>query len=100
MMDEAFLRRIQTKIKMDFTNPEQFHEIFRRVCLQSSLSYDATVVDDLIQIINLEYKEPLRACYPRDLVRQILSSARYSEKEPSLNRETIAEACRNYFLAP
>ena len=100
MMDEAFLRRIQSKIKVDFANPEQFHEIFRRVCLQSSLSYDATVVDELIQIISLEYKEPLRACYPRDLVRQILSSARYSEKEPSLNRETVAEACRNYFLAP
>ena len=100
MVDEAFLRRIQTKIKVDFASPEQFREIFRAVCLQSSLPYDPAVVDDLIHIITSEYKESLRACYPRDLVRQILCSARYSEKEPSLTRETIAGACRDYFLTP
>jgi predicted ATPase with chaperone activity len=100
MVDAAFLRRIQTKIKVDFASPEQFHEIFRRVCLQTGLLYDAAVVQDLIQTINLEYKEPLRACYPRDIVQQILCSARYSENEPCLNREAIAQACRNYFLVP
>ncbi len=100
LVDEAFLRRIQTKIKVDFVTPEQFREIFRRVCLQFSLKYDAGVVDDLIRIIGKEYKEPLRACYPNDVVRQILSEARYLQKEPRLDSEAVAQACRNYFLAP
>ena len=32
LVDEAFLRRIQTKIKIDFMTPDQFREIFRRLC--------------------------------------------------------------------
>ncbi len=100
LVDEAFLRRIQTKIKVDFVTPEQFREIFRRVCLQFSLKYDAGVVDDLIQMIGKEYKQPLRACYPNDVVKQILSEARYLQKEPCLDSEAVAQACRNYFLAP
>lgn len=100
LVDEAFLRRIQTKIKVDFVTPGQFREIFRRVCLQSGLTYDAAVVDDLIQMVGLEYKEPLRACYPRDIVQQILWGARYLQKEPHLDREAVTQACRNYFLTP
>lgn len=100
LMDEAFLRRIQTKIKVDFVTPEEFREIFRRVCHQFDLKYDAAMVDDLIQIIGLEYKESLRACYPGDIVQQILSGARYLQEEPHLDREAVVQACHNYFLAP
>ena len=100
MMDAAFLRRVQTKIKVDFVTPEQFREIFRRVCLQSDLQYDASVVDDVIQMISIEYKEPLRACYPRDIVQQILWGARYLQEKPHLDQNTVEQACRNYFLAP
>ena len=100
MVDEAFLRRIHTKIKVDFITPEQFHEIFRRVCVQSNLPYDAAVVDELIRMIGQEYNEPLRACYPRDIVGHITSGARYLQKEPRLESEAVAQACRNYFLSP
>jgi hypothetical protein len=100
MMDEAFLRRIQTKIKVDFVSPEQFREIFRRVCVQYELRYDAAVVDSLMQMIGQEFKEPLRACHPRDVVQQIIWAAQYLQKEPVLDRDTVTQACRNYFLAP
>ena len=99
MVGEAFLRRIQIKIKVDFVTSDQFREIFRRACLQSSLAYDAAVADELIRIIGLEYKEPLRACYPRDILQQVLWAACYLQKEPRLDREAVDEACRNYFLA-
>jgi predicted ATPase with chaperone activity len=100
LADEAFLRRIQTKIKVDYVTPEQFREICRRVCLEFDLQYDAAVVDSLIQMIQVQYKEPLRACYPRDIVQQIISGARYLQQEPRLDLEAVAQACRNYFLAP
>ncbi len=100
LVDEAFLRRIQTKIKVDFVTPEQFREIFRRVCLQFGLTYSHAVVDDLIQMIGLEFKEPLRACYPRDIVQQVVSGAHYLQKEPFLDAAAVAQACSNYFLTP
>ena len=98
MMDAAFLRRIQTKIKVDFVTPEQFREIFRRVCAQYKLEYDTSVADDLIRIISAEYSEPLRACYPRDIVQQVLWKSQYLQKEPRMDRVAIAQACQNYFL--
>jgi predicted ATPase with chaperone activity len=100
LVDEAFLRRIQTKIKVDYVTPKQFQEIFRRLCQQFNLKYDAAAVEDLVQMIGRQYKEPLRACYPRDIVQQILSRARYLDREPLLDREAVAQACRNYFLPP
>lgn len=100
LADEAFLRRIQTKIKVDYVTPEQFREIFRRICLQFNLKYDAAVADDLIQMIALEYKEPLRACHPRDILQKVLSRAHYMQSEPCVDRKAVAKACRNYFLTP
>ena len=99
MMDEAFLRRIQTKIKMDFVSSEQFREIFRRACLKLNIVSNGTTGDDLVAMVEAEYKEPLRACYPRDILQQIIWEARYLQKEPTVDRESIARACRNYFLA-
>jgi predicted ATPase with chaperone activity len=99
MMDEAFLRRIQTKIKVDFVTPEQFREIFRRVCLQYKLEYDASVSDELIRMIGSDYREPLRACYPRDIVQQILWKSQYLQKKPQVDRVAITQACQNYFLS-
>ena len=99
LVDEAFLRRIQTKIRVDFVTSGQFQEISRRACPQSSLTYDVAVVDELIRIIGLEYKEPLRACYPHDILQQILWAARYQQRKPRLDRESVIEACRNYFLS-
>jgi len=100
LADEAFLRRIHNKVKVDYVSPEQFQEIFRRLCEQYGLPYERAMVDTLIAMLGNEWNQPLRACYPLDVVNQIRWSAQYAGKEPVLNRETLAQACHNYFLAP
>jgi predicted ATPase with chaperone activity len=100
LADEAFLRRIHNKIKIVYVTREQFHQIFRLVCREFKVAYDAAVVNHVVDALAKEYKEPLRACYPRDILQQICWTARYEGKEPRLNQETVAQACRNYFLAP
>lgn len=99
LADEAFLRRIQTKVRIGYTTRQQFHEIFRRVCAKARLSYDASAVDFLIDMLK-EMDHPLRACYPRDFVDQICWRARYEDQPPELGREALLQACRNYFVAP
>jgi predicted ATPase with chaperone activity len=100
LADEAFLRRIPNKIKVGYVTPEQFHEISRRVCQKLGLTYNAAVIDRLIDMLTSELKQPLRACYPRDVIHQICWAAAYQGKRPQLEPETVAEACRNYFLPP
>jgi predicted ATPase with chaperone activity len=99
LADDAFMRRIQNKIKIDNVSREQFQEIFARVCRAQAVDYHPAVVEHLMDVITEDLKEPLRPCYPRDVVMQILWSARYEGKNPQLSRETVERACRNYFLS-
>jgi predicted ATPase with chaperone activity len=99
LADEAFMRRIQTKIKVTYVTDEQFHEIMRRVCKQYGLVYDATVVTEFTNVLS-ELHQPLRACYPRDIIQHICWKAKFEGKQPLLTSEAIREACGSYFLAP
>lgn len=99
LADEAFLRRIPNKIRIDHLKPAEFHEIARRVCAASSIEYEAAVVDHLITTISDELKQPLRACHPRDIVAQILWEARYHGSAPRFDHAAVERACRHYFIA-
>ncbi len=98
LADEAFLRRIHNKILVDNVTREQFHEIFRRVCAHMEVNYDPPVVDYLMDKITKELQQPLRPCYPRDIISQIVWGARYEGVSARLDRATIGRACHNYFL--
>jgi hypothetical protein len=98
LADEAFLRRIQTKIKVGAVSEQQFHAIFRAVCSTCNLRCEAGIIDELINVIRRELKEPLRACQPGDLVNQICWKARYKQAEPCLDRDTLLAAIDSYFV--
>jgi predicted ATPase with chaperone activity len=99
VVEEAFLRRIQTKINLGKVTTEQFHEIFRRACTGANVKYDAELVDDVMKRIEHEFEQPLRACHPRDLISQIQWRAKYEDRAPVLSVESLHDACRAYFLA-
>ena len=99
LVDAAFLRRIQTKIKLGACSDEQFHEIFRRVAAQQQLEVDPGVVDNLISVIRGTLNQELRACYPRDLVSQVCWAARFEDRKPRLDRAALMAAVDTYFLS-
>ncbi len=96
--DPAFLRRIQTKIRVGEVARGRFHAIFARVCDEWGMSYDPTIVDELIDVIRSRFKEPLRACHPRDVVNQIRWAAHYENRTPVLDRKSILTAVEAYFV--
>lgn len=98
LVDAAFLRRIQTKIKVGTISDEQFCEVFRRVCKERGLEYDASVLGDLIDIIRGKLHHALRPCYPRDIVNQICWAARYERQHPVIDHASLMRAVENYFL--
>ncbi len=97
--DAAFLRRIQTKIKVGEVAPGRFHEIFARVCDEWGIPCGSRIVDELIDLIRNKYREPLRACHPRDIVNQIRWAARYENREPLLDRKSLLTAAGAYFVS-
>jgi len=98
LADAAFLRRIQNKIEVGYVTREQFHQILQGVCQRMGLAYDPAVAEFATDLLTKELNEPLRACYPMDIVQQIRWAARYAGLPPRLDNDTVAQACRNYFL--
>lgn len=98
LADAAFLRRIQTKIRVGAVTKEQFHDIFKLVCNEHQLYCDPATVDELITFIMEKLKQPLRACYPRDIVDQILWAARFEEAHPRLDKQSVMTAVEAYFF--
>ncbi len=98
LADAAFLRRIQTKIRVGNLTRQQFHEVFKRVCGEWGLHYEPALVDELASTIQNKHREPLRACHPRDIVNQVRWAARYQNREPILDWESLLTAVDAYFV--
>lgn len=100
ILEDAFLRRVQTKIKIDAVSDEQFCEIFRRVAGAQGVPCDDAVLKQLALYIRETIQEPLRPCYPRDIMNQITWAARFEGRPPTLDYESIMRAVEAYFITP
>jgi len=98
ILDPAFMRRIQTKIKMGSATDDQFREIFHRVATDRALKVDERVLEELIIVIRNTLKEDLRSCYPRDLINQVCWKATFEGKDARLDRPSLMRAVSTYFL--
>lgn len=99
LVDEAFLRRIPNKIKLGNATPDQFRSIF--TAASHDLLFDNVdgSVEYLMDLIQNKMKQPLRPCFARDILREIMWAAAYRKQSPRLDRQSLDEACWNYFLS-
>lgn len=95
--DEAFLRRIGYKIFVGELTLDNYRRIFDDVCLEYGVSVDQKAFDLLIDVHHHRDNRPLLACYPRDLVRQVVDFAAYHNRKPELTPAMLDWAWHNYF---
>ncbi len=98
LADEAFLRRIRYKIKIDYPTEEAFERIFRLVCEKCGILFNKKAYDYLIDHYYRRLNVRFNACHPRDLVELILEEASYHGHPPELTRESLAFAWESYFV--
>ena len=98
LVDEAFLRRIRYKIKIDHPSEVEFQEIFQRVCLTHAIPFRGDMFSYLLEHWYRRFDRPLNACHPRDLVNHVVDMSRYHGTTPELTRENLDMACENYFI--
>jgi predicted ATPase with chaperone activity len=98
LADEAFLRRIRFKLRLDDPTPEQFQELFRRECNARGVEYSS---DGLQYVLERWWAgQPVRMCQPRDLVEQIVAIAHYQGvAADASSRPLLDQACANYLAA-
>ncbi|HUA98990.1 MAG TPA: hypothetical protein VMA34_11735 [Terracidiphilus sp.] len=97
LVDQSFLRRIQTKIKIGAASDAQFCEIFRRAASERRVPFDPQIPEDLIDFIKGTLRLELRSCYPRDIINQECWAARYEGRKPYLDRRALQRALQAYF---
>jgi MoxR-like ATPase len=98
LVDEAFLRRIPYKIKIDHPSEREYEAIFRMLCKLHDIEFN---LDSFNYLMNDFYRKDnikLNACHPRDIIEQVIVSARYYRRPPELTKEAIHEAWTNYFV--
>lgn len=98
LVDEAFLRRIRHKIKLDHVSRQEYIEILKMNCERNFIKYDQQVADYLVEEYYLKHNRPLVPVHPRDIIDHILDYARYRRTEPVFSKKDIDIACKTYFV--
>lgn len=98
LVDEAFLRRIRYKIKIDHPTEEEYEAIFKEVCESNGIAFRKDVFDYLMKNFYKKLGVRLNACHPRDIIDHIIDDAHYYNCTAQLTKEGIAYAWENYFV--
>ncbi|MCL6506299.1 MAG: AAA family ATPase [Bryobacteraceae bacterium] len=97
LADEAFLRRIQNKILVEEISAESFDEILRRCASSAGIPYEPDMAEYLRSLILSDTRTVLRACYPGDICRILVSISRYEGRSPRMTRSNLERAVALYF---
>jgi hypothetical protein len=97
LADEAFLRRIQTKVLVDNVSAAVFDQIFHRVAQTHQVPCEPGCAEYLRQrCFEAGYKF-LRACYPNDIYRLVKAISEYEGRAVRMTRANIDRAVNLYF---
>jgi predicted ATPase with chaperone activity len=98
LAEEAFIRRIRNKVKIDAISPELFERILERVCQDRGISLDTASCEYARRRCEETSPSGLRACYPRDLLDILSGVAAFEQREPRMDFQEIERALRLYFM--
>lgn len=98
LADEAFLRRMRYKIKIDHPKRQDFMKIFKDVCSDRDMSFNQEAFDLLDAEFYRSQDVPYCAAHPKDLMDHVVNFSRYFNRPPEMNAETIRYAYENYFV--
>lgn len=97
LVDEAFLRRISHKLGIGDPNEEQFRAILVATCAARGFKFDEAAYDYLLQEYYLHMGRNMRACHPRDLLKQMIIFANYRGEPLVMTRKLVDLAAHSYF---
>lgn len=98
LVDDALLRRIRHKIRIDYQTEPEFLETLQRVCSQAGVPYDPAAASYLIETYYRRASRPMVGCHPRDIMEQIIDRARFLKVKPELSTVAIDAAAANYYV--
>lgn len=98
LVDDAFLRRIRHKIRIEPPDRDAYAEIFKRACERRGIAFSQSVVDHLFLSHYNDRRLP-RSSDPRDLLEIITALCRFHDQPVVLTESLVEAAARQFFAA-
>ena len=95
LVDDAFLRRIRHKVRIDAPLRDVYERIFASNCKRLGMNYDGGAVDYLYERYYTKGRTP-RASDCRDLLETVQSICRYRRQPVHLTRDLMVEASASF----
>jgi predicted ATPase with chaperone activity len=95
-VDEAFLRRMGYRARLEPPSTEAYAEIFKRAASRRGIALDPVCLDYVLRRYASEARL-MKSCEPRDLINRVSDICLFEGSEPRLTPELLDLAWRNYF---
>ncbi|HEV2762837.1 MAG TPA: hypothetical protein VGV38_07580 [Pyrinomonadaceae bacterium] len=96
LADEAFLRRMGYRARVEPPTPAAYVEIFRRAAHTRGLRVEQECLDHLLNNYMIEHRQ-MKSCEPRDLLNRITDICVFEGRTLEVSTKLIDAAWRNYF---
>ncbi|HYO63041.1 MAG TPA: hypothetical protein VER08_05225 [Pyrinomonadaceae bacterium] len=96
LADEAFLRRMGYRARVEPPTPAAYVEIFRRAAHTRGLRVEQQCLDHLLNNYMIEHRQ-MKSCEPRDLLNRVTDICVFEGRPLELTTGLIDAAWRNYF---
>jgi hypothetical protein len=98
IVDEAFLRRLGYRARIEMPTRSAYLEIFKRAASATEIALDDVSLNHVLDKYVIE-KRPMKPCEPRDLLSRVNDLCRFEGRPLQLTPELVDIAWRNYFGA-
>ena len=98
LAEDAFMRRLKNKIKIEPMGDELFRELLRRVSGEKGIPCSVEMEDLIVNECRRRSPDGLRACFPVDLMGIVAGTAKFERREPVLRRAEVEQALKLYFV--
>ena len=96
LVDEAFLRRMGYRARVEPPTPGAFLEIFKRTATGRGIQVDQQCLDHIVAKYTAE-KRIMKGCEPRDLLNKVNDICIFEGRTPQLTPHLLDLAWGNYF---
>jgi predicted ATPase with chaperone activity len=98
LVDEAFLRRIGYRVRIEPPDEVTYRRIFERRAEAMGITYQPEVLDYILAKYQ-KTERVMKACEPRDLLNRFHDLCQYRKLRPELTTELLDTSWDNYFGA-
>ena len=96
LVDEAFLRRMGYRARIEPPTVSAYVEIFHRAAAQRGITLDQPSLDHVLNKYASE-RRMMKSCEPRDLLNRVSDICLFEGQAPHLTTVLIDDAWKNYF---